>query len=649
MWRSALILLAALVTILQAAVAQEHSATGRAHDNPPQKDELQELWRLRSEGAAHFESGVGLKKALASFQAALQHEPASAVELFNVGATQRKLGDLASAEQTLLLAVKADKSMANPYYTLGLIYRSRGDAQQAQRYFEQARRLAPGQAATWYQLGRLYREKGRDSEALQAFINALQLDPSHTGALYQLHLYYQEHGAAEEAKRTFDEFSRVKRALSASRRETNDDECELSRPVLGAPDAGHAVPGKDPITFELAGSAIDRNVVAFDANDIDGDGLSDVVTVTRAGMVRVWMNRGQGKFEMTQTGSLSGPVTAATVSLQSLARGEGLRIVVGSRDGVFVSGPDPKSTERAFTRVSSTDASHGLSFIDIDHDGDVDIVIGRFEEVLLNEGNSVFRTTQLLDAESTRVMKSGSGPIAVADFEGLNAMDIVASGLDGRLHLVRDALGAKYQLVQGSSFASSGRLHWLYPADVDGDGRIDLVALGDKGGLTIYYNTARGKFDVSAVREGRVAPVSSVAVAGDFDNDGRPDVLAVEPEKDVVLWRNIDGHRFSVQSLPVHLHPDRSSAPLALDVDHDGRVDVLLLEASGNLVWLKNTSAHVGGLVTLMLKGLRSAPDGLHAEIEVRRGTFYTKAVASGRPLEIGLGEGSYAEVVRIT
>src|SRR3954452_11406333 len=141
MWRSALILLAALGTtvclkcadqrIFQVAAAQEPPPAGRTHDNPPQKDELQELWRLRAEGAAHFESGVGLKKALAAFQAALRHKPGSAVELFNVGATQRKLGDLGLAEQTLLSAIKADKSIPNPYYTLGLIYRSRGDSQQA--------------------------------------------------------------------------------------------------------------------------------------------------------------------------------------------------------------------------------------------------------------------------------------------------------------------------------------------------------------------------------------------------------------------------------------------------------------------------------------------------------------------------------------
>ena len=658
MRRGALILLAALAAltcvrypgrhIFQVAIAQEPSAGGHTHENPSVKDEQQELWRLRSEGAAHFESGVGLKKALAAFEAALQHKPGSAVELFNLGATQRKLGDLAQAQQTLLLAIQADKSLPNPYYTLGLIYRSKGDSLHARQNFEQARRLAPGEAATYYQLGRLYREEGRDREALQAFIDALQLDPSHTGALYQLHLYYQENGAAEEAKHTFEEFSRIKRALSSSRRESNDDECDLSRPILGMPQAAHEGPAS-ALGFELVGAPLDRGIAAFDANDIDGDGLDDLVTLTRTGAVRLWMNRGQGKFEKVQTGSVPGPLTQGTVALQSLARGEGLRIVVGSREGVFVSDPDAKSAQRMFTRISSTDASHGLSFVDVDHDGDVDIIVGRFEEVLINEGNATFRPTALLDTDAARVVEAGRGPIALADFDGRNAMDIVASGADGQLHLVRDTLGARYQLVRAGTFANAGTQRWLFPADVDGDGRIDLMALSAQGGLTVYYNTAHEKFALASRRDRPLSAPAWVAVGADFDNDGRPDVLAVQPDKGVVLWRNLDGHRFATQSLPLPLHPDPSSAPLALDVDNDGRVDVLVLQSSGELVWLKNTTAHVGGLITLMLKGLRSAPDGLHAEVEVRRGTFYAKSIASGRPLEIGLGEGSYAEVVRIT
>src|SRR5215472_5090551 len=111
MWRRALILLMALgIGLRYVAIAQAPPENSRSHENPPQKEELQELWRLRSEGVAHFESGVGLKKALATFESALQHKPGSAVELFNVGAPQRKLGDLASAQETLLSAVKADKS-----------------------------------------------------------------------------------------------------------------------------------------------------------------------------------------------------------------------------------------------------------------------------------------------------------------------------------------------------------------------------------------------------------------------------------------------------------------------------------------------------------------------------------------------------------
>lgn len=116
----------------QGATPPTHSAGAQAHENPHQTDPVQELWRLRSEGASHFESGIGLKKALAAFEAAVSLRPGSAIELFNLGATQRKLGNLDQAARTLLLAIKADGTLAHAYYTLGLISRSKGDAGQAQ-------------------------------------------------------------------------------------------------------------------------------------------------------------------------------------------------------------------------------------------------------------------------------------------------------------------------------------------------------------------------------------------------------------------------------------------------------------------------------------------------------------------------------------
>ena len=426
---------AILVSLLPRSVPESigqtaHGARADAHENPHQDDPQQELWRLRNEGVAHFESGVGLKKALAAFQEALALSPGSAVEFFNVGATQRKLGNLDEAMQTLLLAVKADKGLPHPYYTLGLIYRSRGDLQRAEQSFEQARRLAPAEASSYFQLGRLYREGGRSSQALQAFVDTLRSNPGHTGALYQLHLYYQEHGASEEAKRSFEEFSRVKRALSSSRRESNDDESELSRPIGGHGGARSGATG--PVTFAPAAAVLAQDVAAFDINDIDGDGLPDVVVADHSGSVRVLKNEGGGRFTPLQISRLPGQSPVKNISLQILSRGEGFRLVVGRKDGVYVSDPGFNPSGRTFVKVTSTDASSGLSFADVDHDGDVDVIVGAFQELLINEGNAKLDAQQLLDSETGRSLRGAVGALTFAGFDTQDdALDAVATGRPG--------------------------------------------------------------------------------------------------------------------------------------------------------------------------------------------------------------------------
>src|SRR5262249_55334169 len=156
--------------------------------------------------------------------------------------------------------------------------------------------------------------------------------------------------------------------------EANDDESELSRPLLGvAPVASAEVGAGVELSFKLAGSSLANDVVAFDFNDVDDDGLEDFIFVDKRGLVHLMRNQGGGHFEPGLTASLPAKTQVKSISLRILARGEGFRAVVAARQGVYVSTADTRSPQFAFAPVSSSDASHGLTFVDLDHDGDVDI------------------------------------------------------------------------------------------------------------------------------------------------------------------------------------------------------------------------------------------------------------------------------------
>lgn len=126
-------------------------------------------------------------------------------------------------------------------------------------------------------------------------------------------------------------------------------------------------------------------------------------------------------------------------------------------------------------------------------------------------------------------------------------------------------------LPQGSTSGGPG----LLAADLDADGRVDLVAWSASG-VRLFRN---GETPIPNSGLDEVKAVRSVA-AGDFNNDGWPD-LCILTDSGPALYQNAKG-RF--QRRPVALPAAAFSAAVWLDYDHDYDVDLLLLGAASALL-----------------------------------------------------------------
>lgn len=633
---------------LLGAGAMLHEARGAGtqavYENPKQQDPAMELARLRNEGLAQYESGIGLKKALAAFEAALQLQPRSAIELFNLATTQRKLGDTAKALELLARAASAEPDLAQIYYTQGLIQRTRGDTAAALTAFEATRSHAPHEPSVHYQLGRLYRELQQEPKALQEFIDALQLDPQHTGAMYQLFLYYQQHGENDRAKAMFDEFSRVKRALSRTRKELNDDESWLTRPIV----ASSVGPRPDP-----SGPRLKLNVIRLDSisgattmavRDVDGDGLDELLIGSRDGTVSLYHNDGQLRFTKIETFSLGTrqPVTALNAAI--LVRDEIQRVVASSAAGLFVSKQDLRHAGSDLIRLSSAPATQ-IHRADLDHDGDVDLFTDSFNEVWLNDGAAGFTRSNYLDPASRNGVARLTGPIVALDILDRNGIDFIVHGTNGARVLLADALGGRHSQQQFEPLVGLQSIAAVTAADLDNDSRLDLIVQG-RGEMRVAYHRSGYQFAPTQSLADASSDQWTVAV-GDFDNDGWKDLLQVGAQG--AVWRRNAGERkFQEQSVAVKLSAAPRGAPVVTDLDRDGRLDAVAVLASGAVVALKNETSDVGHLVRISLAGLRSAPSGLDTTIEVRRGNLYEKYVSAGNALDLPLGKDDYAEILRI-
>lgn len=627
-----------------ASLPQQARAAEPVYENPKQRDPALELARLRNEGLAQYESGIGLKKALAAFRAALQLQPRSPIELFNLATTQRKLGDPAQALELLARAATADPDLAQIYYTQGLIHRTRGDTTAALTAFETTRSRAPQEPSVHYQLGRLYRELQQEPKALQEFIDTLHLDPQHTGAMYQLFLYYQQHGEKDRAKAMFDEFSRVKRALSRTRKELNDDESWLSRPIVAASVGSRPDPSGPQLQLNAIRLDTISGATTLAVRDIDDDGLDELLIGGRDGTVSLYHNEGQLRFTKTQTFTLGTrqPVTALNAAI--LVRDEVQRVVASSAAGLFVGKQDLMHAGSELMRLSTASATQ-IHRADLDHDGDVDLFTDSFNEVWLNDGAAGFTRSDYLDAASRNAVAKRTGPIVALDALDRNGIDFVVHSADGARVLLADALGGRHAQQPFEPLVGLPTISAATAADLDNDGRLDLIAQG-RGEMRIAYHRSGYQF----------APAQSLAdasadpwtvVVGDFDNDGWKDLLQLGAQG--ALWRRNSGERkFQEQRVAVKLGAAPRGAPVATDLDRDGRLDAVVVLASGAVVVLKNQTTEVGHLVRISLTGLRSAPSGLDTTVEVRRGNVYQKYVSVGNALDLPLGKDNYAEILRI-
>ena len=264
---------------------------------------------------------------------------------------------------------------------------------------------------------------------------------------------------------------------------------------------------------------------------------------------------------------------------------------------LFTSGPAPaQSPPPLFTHFAKGPLPGELTptsavvLGDVDRDGDLDAVVGRFEpfgpgarvRLWLNDGEGRFS-----DATAAR-MPSLKTPmitcLALADVDGDGDLDIL-EGNESTSHpnhlFLNDGKG--YFKDGSSRLPAYNDITMCFGVcDVDMDGDVDLVVGNGDQGLfrysRLFLNDGKGNF-LSApgyIKEPMAGATKSV-VLGDIDGDGDPDLVAGNPYRGVSIYLNDGKGVFtpaSYKNIPTSTY---YPTDLALgDVDRDGDLDLLV-------------------------------------------------------------------------
>jgi Tfp pilus assembly protein PilF len=430
----------------------------------------------------------------------------------------------------------------------------------------------------------------------------------------------------------------------------------------GLPDVGGKPAGEGP-----PDSLGTSTTVA--TGDFNGDGADDLFAsvwspterrfVTRLYLVERW--RSQDITDKSALGLTVGALDAAVADFDN--------------DGwldVFVVGTDARGhllrnkgnavfeDVSAKSGVADIRGSRRALFVDLDHDGDLDLLL------VGGTRNLVYRNN--LDGTFTEVGETmglaGRAPAhdaAFADFDDDGRIDVVMA-TDSGITLYRNATTPRRfeDGTAASGLPATGEWSTVTVADYDNDGTLDLLVTRRGGVPELWRNDGTGKFardDRSRQALGALAAVSGLhARFVDVNNDGWLDIVlagnAGAGRHGAYLLRNDGKGVFKDASnlLPATLGVGASIA--TLDVDNDGDMDLVVGDERG-VHLLANEGGNTRLSAQIALTGLRTGSGknndfGLGARLDLRAGELHETRVVTSRLTHFGLGSHLKADVLRI-
>ncbi len=325
----------------------------------------------------------------------------------------------------------------------------------------------------------------------------------------------------------------------------------------------------------------------------------------------------------------------------------------------------------------------GLWPFDLELDGDLDLALASIVSpsvILQNNGDGSWASVPVsglipTHAEAQRRMLRSS--MAFPDLDAAEAdridawFDVDGDGTNdvvgytaGRLSAWRNLRGGIYSpMTAPDSGTSIGR---IAVADVDRDGRFDVVAAGPNG--LVSHQPPRSGDKVWSVRPitGTMVPAATNAAnadpasllgvttrgvwAADLDNNGAIDLVAFDGETS----RGWLGGGTSGDWAPLVVPNDFRVTDIA-DLDADHRVDLLGVNADGAPVVLMNQGGQKAyHAVTLQARAAEAADQRINSfavggAVEARSGRLTQKVPIDGPFIHVGLGARQTAELVRFT
>jgi Flp pilus assembly protein TadD len=590
---------------------------------PSQSPALKEnLYRLNNRGVAQLEQ-FNYREAAESFRKALEQNPRAFIVRLNLAIALYNLPDM---EQSLIHAQRALELMPNSpnaHYMLGLIARSQNRTEDAINHFQKVLTIDSTDPGTNINLGQVLMQQRKYEEAEAAFRRALQNEPYNATATYNLSTTLMRMGKREEGQRMIERFQHLRESGSGTTIGQNYLEQGIyAEAIASRGDEAELISEKIPLVryveiskpSRLQKQVVDKFASGVKvgsitvADDFDNDGQKDLFVLEK-GRASLFKRTGRNLQEVT-TG---------------------------------------------IDQYSCTPSS--ASFLDIDHDGDLDIVTSGLggdkmacNFILRNNG----------DGKVSNITKDTPGfseitearMILPTDFDNRRDVDLLVIRTNGLSLLQNRRDGSFVDVSKEVGLTSSEPILCVTAGDVNKDGFIDFYfGISNRPGQ-FFISNGRGSFRAEA------APLESKNTVSaqflDYDNDGLVDLVVASPNA-VRLFRNLGRRFMDVTRHALNIRAGGLKQLVAADFDTDGDMDLILLTETGSSRVFENRGGNSNRSLRVNVQGKVSNRAAVGAKVEVRAGSLLQKLESystspSPAPMDLlfGLGQREYVDAVRV-
>ncbi|MDO8335777.1 MAG: FG-GAP-like repeat-containing protein, partial [Candidatus Saccharibacteria bacterium] len=243
----------------------------------------------------------------------------------------------------------------------------------------------------------------------------------------------------------------------------------------------------------------------------------------------------------------------------------------------------------AHTVYNTADGASSVFTVDVDSDGDMDIISGSTSDFTVrwyeNNGSESFT------AHNVYVGTAGVYSVGAADFDGDGDIDIISASYGDDTIRWYENNGSE-SFTARIVYAAADGADTVYAADIDSDGDIDIVS-GAQSDNTVRWHSNNGTGSFTTYSVYSAALIVTSVYAADIDGDLDMDILSASfSDGDIRWYENNGAEAFTVHT--IFGSASYAFSVYAADVDSDGNMDVLSASSNDNTIrWYKNNGSEV--------------------------------------------------------